>query len=161
MYTNNDSLSSDPLIILFAPWLIARYIFRTAETAQLAYAPLMPYLAGASALWILSFFLPGIPISSEMETFSQHAAGGVAATILFWYFVRAYRWRFAYWWQEIAALYFFVGGLGVANELFELATTKSGLIVVDGGDVWWDLLANTCGAALAFLFVFALRYSRT
>lgn len=102
--------------------------------------------------------LPNIPISSETDTFSQHAMGGVVASILFFAAKHAYQWHFAHWWQLPLALYFFVSGLGVTNELFELLTTKSGIIIIDSGDVWWDLLANTCGAGVAYL---AYRWCRT
>jgi hypothetical protein len=154
------SLIFIPLSILFLPWLLVRFVLRTKETQKLKYGQAAQYLAPAAALWIISFFLPNIPVSDETTTFSQHATGGVLAAILFWYFARAYRWRFSYRWQEPLALYFFVGGLGVANELFELAVTKMGLIWIDGSDVWWDLLANTLGAALAFGAVLLFRHVR-
>jgi glycopeptide antibiotics resistance protein len=47
--------------------------------------------------------------------------------------------------------------LGVANELFELFITQSGLIHLDPSDTWWDLLANTLGAYLLWTVFTAMR----
>lgn len=139
-----------PLTLLFAPWVAVRYIFATKETARLPYSAMLPYMGLAAALWVAAFFVPNIPISNETSTFSQHAMGGVVAAVLFLAVSHAYQWRFGYWWQQIVCLYFFVSGLGVANELFELFATKSGIFWVESSDVWWDLLANTVGGIVAF-----------
>jgi hypothetical protein len=149
-----------PLSILVLPWVITRYILVTQASAKVSYDTLFPYLASAALLWVTSFFLPNIPLTAETETFSQHATGGVVASILFFAAVRAYGWRFNQWWQLPVSLYFFVSGLGVANELFELLTTKTGLIIIDSSDVWWDLLANTVGAGIALAVATASRYYR-
>lgn len=37
-----------PLGLLFGPWLLIRYVFRTPQTAALPYATLAPYLAAAA-----------------------------------------------------------------------------------------------------------------
>lgn len=139
-----------PLGITVIPWLLVRYVCVTEQTKRLPYRMHAAYLWLAALLWISAFFVPNIPITSESTTFGQHAVGGAVATVLFLYVTRVYNLSFRYWWQPWLAVYFFASGLGVANELFELLVTASGYIWIDGSDVWWDLLANTVGALVAY-----------
>lgn len=139
-----------PLCIAFVPWLLVRYVFVAESTKQLPYARGAAYLWLAALLWIAAFFVPNIPISSETTTFGQHFMGGAVATALLLYVVKVYKVRYRYWWQPWLAVYFFASGLGVVNELFELLVTASGYMWIDGSDVWWDLLANTAGAWMAY-----------
>jgi hypothetical protein len=144
---------------MLMPWVLARYVFVMPQTRKLTYRQGAGYLWAAAVLFVAAFFVPAIPISNETDTFSQHLVrGGVVGGLLFWYAVYVYRVRFSRWWQEPLALFFFVSGLGVANELLELFVTKAGITNTDGSDVWWDLLANTCGAALTLAVVYLARY---
>lgn len=149
-----------PVLLAVLPWLVIRFMCTTDTSRQMSYDQAAPYLLAAACLWIAAFFVPNIPVSSETDTFSQHAVGGVAAGVLFLFARKAYGWQFKEWWQPWLALYGFVSGLGVLNELFELITTKTGVIIIDGSDVWWDLLANTIGGAVAFAAYEVLRRHR-
>lgn len=149
-----------PLLLAVVPWIAVRFVFVTGKSRQLTYEQAMPYLLAAAFLWMFAFFVPNIPISAETDTFSQHAMGGVVAGVLFAFARRAYGWRFSAWWQPWLALYGFVSALGVLNELFELFTTKTGVIIIDSSDVWWDLLANTIGGVVAFAAFEIVRLSR-
>lgn len=139
-----------PIALLFVPWLLVRYVFKTKQTADLPYVKHAGYLVAAAVCWVLAMVLPNIPISLQTDTFTMHSMGGVVATILFLYATRVYQITFKYWWQPWLALYFFVSGFGVLNELFEFFIDTFGIQEVIGGDEWWDLLANTVGAFIAF-----------
>lgn len=96
--------------------------------------------------------LPVVPINDQTDTFGMHFTGGVVACILFYFAARAYGWHFPKWWHAPVALYFFASGLGVLNELFENLLYQTNIVVVpmSSTDTWWDLTANTLGAATAF-----------
>lgn len=140
-----------PLALMFVPWLLVRFIFKTQHTANLAYSKHAWLLVTASLTWVGAMTLPNVAIASQTETTTMHTLGGVVAALLFIYAVRVYQIQFRFWWQSVLALYFFVCGLGVLNELFELFLFKIGVPGVIGGDEWWDLAANTFGAYLAYL----------
>lgn len=142
-----------PLLILFAPWLAVRFVFTTGRSKQITYRQSAPYLWAAALVWEIGILVPDVPISPETETFGVHTMGGVAAGILFYFVIKAYGLRFSGWWQKPLALYFLVCGLGIANELLEFFTDKTGLVVVPvhRNDTWWDMVANTLGAAIAFI----------
>lgn len=139
-----------PFLLISMPWLLARYVFVTDRTRKLPYSRHVAYLWVAAVLWLVSFFLPNLPVTVESDTFTQHMTGGAVATVLFFYLVNVYKISFKYWWKPIVALYFFVSGLGVANELMELFLQKTNLMYIENDDVCWDLLANTTGAFLAY-----------
>lgn len=139
-----------PLLLAVVPWMAVRFVFTTARSRSATYEQALPYLLLAAFLWIAAFFVPNIPVSDQTDTFSQHAVGGIAATVLFLFAQRAYGWRFGEWWQPWLALFGFVSALGVCNELFEWFTTETGLIIIDSSDVWWDLVANTLGSIVAY-----------
>lgn len=106
--------------------------------------------------------LPVIHINDQTQTFGMHTMGGVVACILFYFVLRAYKLHFRDWWQKPLMLFFFASGLGVLNELFELLLNQTGIIVepMHAHDTWWDLTANTFGAATAFIFIEAYRRIR-
>ncbi|MGH7196837.1 MAG: hypothetical protein ACREGJ_03700 [Candidatus Saccharimonadales bacterium] len=139
-----------PLALLFMPWVLVRYVFATDKTRQLPYMQHAGYLWAAAIAWVLAMTLPNVPISPETDTTTMHFTGGVVATILFLYVTRVYQIKFATWWLQVLALYFFVSGLGVLNELFELFLDKTGISPIEEGDEWWDLLANTVGGFVAY-----------
>jgi glycopeptide antibiotics resistance protein len=139
-----------PIALLIAPWLAVRFIFTTNRTRMLPYTKHAWHLWAAAIVWLLALTLPNIPISAETDTFTMHTLGGVVAALLFAYVVKVYKIGFTAWWQPWVALYFFASGLGVFNELFEFFLDSTGISLVIGGDEWWDLLANTIGAFLAY-----------
>lgn len=141
-----------PLALLFVPWLLVRFVFVTEATRALAYRKHALYLIAAAVLWELAMVLPNIPVSPETDSFTMHAMGGVVAVVLAAYTVKVYNIkRLKPWWLTAVIAYFFVSGLGVLNELFELFLNETGLATIPNGDTWWDLLANTVGATLAFI----------
>lgn len=139
-----------PLLLLFVPWLVVRFVFSTPKTRRMSYGKSVGYLVLAAGLWALAMRVPNIPISPETDTFSMHMIGGIVATVLFLYVKRAYGWRFDVWWHEWVGLFFFVSTLGVLNELFELFLNKVAYPGMILGDERWDLLANTVGAFISF-----------
>jgi hypothetical protein len=150
-----------PILLTFVPWLVVRYVFATEHSRTVSYRTTAPYLWGASALWFIGGFLPTIPMA-ETDSFQLHMTGGMAACVLFFFAVKTYRVRFTEWWQEPLFLYFFVSGLGVANELLELLLNKTSILAVSvhQNDTWWDFLANNLGAAIAFGCVLIYRWLR-
>lgn len=148
-----------PILLLFVPWLLVRFVFRTNHTKSLAYKTHAPYLWVAAALWVLAFILPDVHISTQTDTFTMHTIGGVIAALLFVYATKAYKIHFAVWWQAWVGLYLFASGLGVLNELFEFFLDTTKIAPVIGGDEWWDLLANTIGASMGYVALVLLRRS--
>lgn len=107
--------------------------------------------------------LPVIHINDQTQTFGMHSFGGIVACILFYFVVKAYGLKFAGWWQKPLMLYFFASGLGVLNELFELFLDQIGIITepMHPNDTWWDLTANTLGAATAYIVIETYRHIRS
>lgn len=149
-----------PLGLLVLPWYLARYVFVTSKTKNLPYRQLAPYLWLCSGLWVVSQIVPNVPISPETDTFSMHFIGGVVATILFLFVIRAYDLKFNHQWQLWLGLYLFVSALGVANELFEFFLDESGLMPMPNTDTWWDLTANTLGAFMALALARLFRHEQ-
>lgn len=144
-----------PVLLAFVPWFVVRYILATKASRQMTYGQAAPYLLPAAACWEVAMQLPVIHISNETQTFGMHSFGGIVACILFYFALKAYRLTFDVWWQKPLMLYFFASGLGVLNELFELLLNKTGVIVepMHAHDTWWDLTANTLGAAVGFIAI--------
>ena len=139
-----------PLLLLFWPtvfelthsFLLDSHIKRPTLSAVLVGCLLF-------VIFIGSFFLPDIHISTETSTFQQHfLGGGVLSFVLYLHVKKTLKLSCA-WWQDVALMYIFVSTLGVSNELLEFFITKSGLGYIDSSDVWWDLAANTAGALSA------------
>lgn len=128
----------------------------------MTYRQSAPYLLAAVIVWEVGLLLPSVDINSQTDTFLQHFMGGIASGILFYFVIKAYGLRLNKWWQKPVLLYFLVCGLGVANELLELFMDQTGLIIdlVHRNDTWWDLLANTLGAAVAFVCAELYRRAR-
>lgn len=139
-----------PVLLLFMPWVMVRFIFSTPNTQKTSFLKSLPYSVTAAGLWALAMVAPNIPISAETDTFTMHMLGGVVATILFLYAAKVYGWKFETGWQPWVALFFFVSALGVVNELFELFLNQIGYPGMILGDERWDLLANTIGALSAY-----------
>lgn len=104
----------------------------------------------AAVLFFISFYLPDVHISSQTTTFQQHLIGGGAySALLYMYAKKFLGWKFN-WLIDSLVLFAWVSALGVANKLLEFALAESHLMVLDMGDAYWDLLANTVGAYLAY-----------
>lgn len=108
--------------------------------------------------WLLGAFATGV-IGSVVSAaggiwgnFLLHASGGVASTLLFVYLTRTLHLRFS-WKLTTVLLFCFVSTLGVLNELAEFAVELLGWMTMsfDSQDTWRDFVANTTGAAIAWL----------
>lgn len=148
-----------PALLTFVPWLAVKYVFATKESRQFGYRQAAPYLWSAAVLWVVAMNLPVVPINNQTDTFGMHFTGGIVACILYFFAVKAYGWRFSAGWHAPVILYFFVSGLGVANELFENLLWQTNILVVPMSptDTWWDLTANTLGASVAFAVAYLFR----
>lgn len=150
-----------PLALLIMPWFAVRYVFVTATSRQVRYGQTAPYACTVAILWFIGCAMPQIPLfGGATSTFLLHTLGGIIAAILFWFMVQAYKLHFALWWQEMLLLFAFVCAGGVLNELFEFALHQTGFLADNGADTWWDLVANTLGASVAFLTARVVRRIR-
>ncbi|HJP81684.1 MAG TPA: hypothetical protein VJ841_04780 [Candidatus Saccharimonadales bacterium] len=114
-------------------------------------SPLLPALAGF--LFLFSFYLPDVGISSETTTFQQHfVGGGVYSALLYIYLQQIIpeRLRIKPWPIDSFYLFAWVSALGVINKLLEFGLLEAGLMKLDTSDAYWDLLANTLGAFVAY-----------
>lgn len=140
------------LLPLLVPAISRAYKIRL-HTAS----PFLPLLA--AFLFILSFYLPDIYISSETTTFQQHfVGGGMYSALLYIYVMQLFGKKHLHPLFDVALLFAWVSTLGVANKLIEFMLFKSGLMVLDMSDAYWDLLANTLGAFALYFVVLLIKY---
>ena len=136
------------------PWLLVRYLFKTEQTKTLPYKTYSGYLWASALTWWAAVIMPNVPVSDQTDSTSMHFLGGVVAALLFIYTIKVYKFRFVESWQTWVALYLFVSGLGVLNELFELFLDSTIIdLPLTETDTWWDLLANTAGAFTAYAVI--------
>lgn len=125
------------------PQLTHYFGYATQKTS-----PVLPIIA--AVLFLVSFYLPDIHISSQTVTFQQHfVGGGMFCALLYIYTKQQLRWR-TNWFIEFVLLFAWVSTLGVANELLEFGISQAGILAIDTADTTWDLLANTSGAYFAY-----------
>lgn len=112
----------------------------------------------ACALYAISWYLPSPLINGINTQFTTHFLGGGVFCGLMWLYVtRSLNWKGA-WWLEALSLYATVCVLGVTNELLEFTLLHLHLTSLTGADTWWDLVANTLGAAVFWVIYMAYRY---
>lgn len=70
-------------------------------------------------------------------------------TLLYVYAKHLFAWKFN-WITDLLLLFAWVSSFGVANKLLEFALAESNLMTLDMSDAYWDLLANTIGAYVAY-----------
>jgi len=151
-----------PLLLLFAPWAIVRFLFSTKQTSKLPYLKNAGFMWVSAGLWFVSQILPKVPIAGQTDTFIMHTIGGLVAALLYVYSVKSYQIKFEAWWQPWIGLFLFTSGLGVLNELFEFFLYSIGWPGVIGGDEWWDLTANTLGGFVAYCaFSLTVRFNKS
>ncbi len=125
------------MVYLLAPQVLAHFGRRGDKRILMA----------ACGLFAMSALLPSPLIYGEQTQFMTHLLGGGVFCGLLWLYARPSH-RLP-WWQELACLFALTSGLGVLNELYELAA-----FVVGGystADTSWDLLANTLGVGLFYI----------
>ena len=142
-------------IVLFIglPWTWKRVVGKEPPRDAL--------LLAACALFAISWYLPSPLIHGMQTEFTTHFLGGGVFCGLLWLYIKRHaKWN-ASWWIEGASLYALVSVLGVTNELFELFVSELHLTRMTGRDTWWDLLANTLGAAVFWAIYRIITYFRT
>lgn len=133
-----------PLALMVVPWALARWVFVTASTHKLRYWPSGVWLIAAGVMWDVAIYAPIIP-GSPSDSLVTHLLGGTIAGLLFIYIARAYKIRFAHWWQLALPFFGLSSALAVLNENAELLLGGSGSVDIDLMDVQWDLAASTIG----------------
>lgn len=133
--------------------LIVHYIPNVVPGIKLCKAPAwLPIVAGI--LMVVSTRLPDIHISNQTTTFQQHfVGGGMYCACLYLYAKRLFHWRL-HWFLDLIVLFAFVSAFGVANKLIEFAFLALHLAHINTADAYWDLLANTLGGFVGYLFFF-------
>lgn len=131
------------ILICGAPYLVERIVKRKARSFKI--------LALAAFLFFISWYLPSPLIEGKYTAFTTHFVGGGMFTALLWIYIRSQFTIRIPIVLDLLALFFLVSGLGVANELFELAVVQLGIARLSGSDTWWDLFANTTDAYTAYL----------
>lgn len=132
--------------------LLPRYMQKISKKPKVVSKNLV---LAASVVFFVSLLLPSPTIHGDNTEFITHLIGGGVFSGLIWLFIKNNLAINLSAFYELLSLYFLVSGLGVANELFEMAANEFGLINIDPVDVWWDLLANTLGA-LCFWVLYRL-----
>lgn len=118
-------------------------------------------LVVAGILFFVSWYLPSPKIQGEYTAFTTHFLGGGIFCGLVWlYITRQLNVKLG-WAMNLLGLFFFVSGLGVLNELFELVITSLGFVGLNPSDTWWDLLANTFGAVSGVILYYGIRIFHT
>lgn len=133
----------------------AKWLQRKLAPKQYSLTQYLPWAVAAIIAALLGALLSLLFYSSVLGNFLLHAVGGgVAAAFMFAYFIKTFRYRLDIETQFVA-LFLFVSGLGVLNELAEyLAETVGlGMMSFDTHDTWRDLVANSLGALLTWLCI--------
>lgn len=112
----------------------------------------LPWLVGACLLYMISWWLPSPLILGQDTSFTTHFVGGGLFTGCLWYYLkRSLNWG-SHWLLEAFSLFALVSALGVLNELFEIILYLFGAMPNGIADTSWDLLANTLGALVVYVF---------
>lgn len=106
----------------------------------------------AGIIYFISWYLPSPDIEGRDTSFVTHLVGGGIFSGFVWLYLKERANQKLSWLAELITLYALVSALGVANELFEFAMVQLGFIELDPSDTWWDLVANTSGALLFWIF---------
>lgn len=139
------------LFIAVTPWFAINLYRRYFSKQKFnAFLPAGKVLIAAAVLYPIARFLPEPHLFEDTRTFLQHLIGGGFVSFLYFlYCKKVLGWKISFA-VEIVVIYAFASSLGAANELLEFAARSIGLYDLDGSDVWYDLLANTLGAFVAY-----------
>jgi hypothetical protein len=93
----------------------------------------------------------------------MHLLGGcVVGPALYAYRIKVYRVaRPELRWIRFLAIFAFVESLGVCNELLEFVAAKAHVFNAGLNDTSWDLVENTVGLTVAFIFLEVVQYRFT
>lgn len=109
-------------------------------------------IAAALVCLVITIIAHQFPREHRMMNFAQHFfGGGVATTLAFVYLRQAFSRQLTFL-QELTVLFFLVNGIGALNELleFSLDQVTNGMYSIDRWDTWYDILANSLGAFVAW-----------
>jgi hypothetical protein len=110
-----------------------------------------PVLLIACLLYFISWYLPSPLIEGRNTSFMTHVVGGGLFCGFLWLYILDQLQVKLNILLEVMTLFALVSTFGVANELFELAIVKLGLVELHLTDTSWDLVANTLGAAIFWI----------
>lgn len=150
-------------VLLVLPQILVSCIKHEKISIKLNKFLLLSFLLPISFL-----FLPEAITNFRIINFMQHSiGGGVAVGLVGIYLIESFKSFFVVknisnpylkylgdFSFQITFIYMLVSSLGVVNELLEFAldTSNIGIFSADRYDTWFDLLANTSGALIVFLF---------
>jgi hypothetical protein len=111
------------------------------------------WIASAVAAGLVGSLIYNEFFPDKFGNFILHASGGVSAVLLFIYFTKTLKITFTNWRVTLVIVFAFVSTLGVLNELAEYFFELMGLgpFSFDNHDTWRDFVANTTGAAVAWM----------
>lgn len=110
------------------------------------------WLIAGCLMYVVSWWLPSPFIEGRDTSFTTHILGGGVFGGIIWYYLKQSLGWHAHWLLEAFSLFAFVSALGVLNELFEVILYVFHRMPHGISDTSWDLLANTIGAALFYVF---------
>lgn len=142
------------LLPIFVPKILRHFGIKTYPAPS--WIPIF-----AAFIFLAAPFFPDIGLFSETDTFQWHFTGGAFTALLYIYLTRLIGWR-PHWGVALIALFAWTSALGVINELFEFALTKSNILHIDISDTSWDLVANTSGSFTVYvLYALARIFKRS
>ena len=138
------------VVIAVAPWAAINLYVMLKSKPRYSYLPYGYFLIIAALIYPMARTVPEPHIFDETLTFVQHFLGGGFISVLYYLYVKYQLKLRPNYIIEPLYIYAFVSSMGVANELLEFTATKLHIYTLDSSDVWYDLLANTLGACVAY-----------
>ncbi|QQS19668.1 hypothetical protein IPL85_05370 [Candidatus Saccharibacteria bacterium] len=115
----------------------------------------------ACGLFFVSYFVKSPLVHGEQTQYMTHFIGGGLFTGFLWVYILRTQLRRISPAAELATLFALVCTLGVANELFEVVLFWLGLMPAGITDTSWDLVANTTGALVFYIFYKGISWLRS
>ena len=132
------------LIAVLLPQVLRRAFPNEYQYRYLLYA--------ACGLFFVSWYLPSFLIDGQDTSFVTHFIGGGVFTGFLWvYLKKSLNWK-SQWFIEAFSLFALVSALGCINELAELILVRTHVATILLSDTSWDIVANTAGAGIVFVF---------
>ena len=127
-------------------YLIAREFKITVTLNQHKYL-----LMTAGVLFVISRYLPTLDFIFSNQTIVQHFVGGGFVSALVYIYIKHSLHMKTSAQADLLFGFTVVSTLGTLNELLEYFVTVTGFYVVDGSDVWIDIVSNTTGCMIALI----------